>query len=183
MRWTRKATSAVALARFQRIPRFFMRALMTRATARSTRPQPTGIPLRLPLLVIAQLVFLRLQISDGILQKGRHISRRGAPALQMRQCLFPLPFPEQREEYLILLFAPGATSRAFARLDRTQRIPDLAPQMGPVQDLDRVRKVLIGLGFDPLGPISEHDLLPGLGRFQFTDSCIGQLFYTVATPL
>ena len=34
--------TAVALSRFQRMPRFFMRTLMTSATAHSTRPLPTG---------------------------------------------------------------------------------------------------------------------------------------------
>src|SRR5205807_10417882 len=62
------------------------------------------ISLLLPLLVIAQPVFLRLQIPDGILQSRRHFSSHGAQAVQMRKSLFTFSEPSQRKERLLLLF-------------------------------------------------------------------------------
>ncbi len=40
--------------------------------------------------------------------------------------------------------------------------PDFAPQVRPVQHLHRLGKVFRSLGFDPVRPVAQHHLLPGL---------------------
>ena len=81
MRWTRKATTAVALARFQRMPRFFMRMLITTTTACSRHSTAHWIATSLPLLVVAHPILLGLEIADGLLQGGRHFTSGGAQAV------------------------------------------------------------------------------------------------------
>ncbi len=120
--------------------------------------------------------------SEWHLPRGKYCPSDGTQALQMRQCLCTLPLPEQGQQHLIVFFALGAASGMFVRLHRTHSIPDFVPQAWPVQVLQRIGKVLARLRFDPLGSISQHDLLWGFCRFQLPGGIIGQHSEFISWP-
>lgn len=91
----------------------------------------------------------------------------------MLERLFPFTFPKQRQQHFILLFAPSASGSAFAGLEGADSIANFPPQVWPVQDFDRFRKVLVGLGFDPVRFIAKYHLL----------HCLGGMLYLVAATL
>src|SRR3954464_3646050 len=97
----------------------------------------------------------------------------------MLKGLFVFPCPQQREQYLILLFAPCSARSAFARANGSHRVADFPPQMRPIQDLDRIGKVFAGLAFDPCGSICEYDLAASLGCSSFTSCCIAEDAYVL----
>jgi len=91
--------------------------------------------------------------SDGVGNGGRG----GVDSSKEPDQLFDFP----AIEFGLMAENPLLLTRQVAGVQKSSHLPEVLPGMKQIDDLNSAGEVLIGIVPDPLGPISDHDLLLG----------------------